>query len=130
MKTLLFFLHFPLYLRMGLFKSSEEKEALKQKYAEEDDEEDVPVQLTDKPFTRNDILVCATHGYIYAIHKSNGMNIWTAKFPKGAMGNVVSLFVTDEDKLIVGSRGRTAGMNLLNGQTLWLNKMPVMYTEG
>lgn len=109
---------------MNFFKSSEEKAALKQKY-EEEEEGDVAVKITDKPFSRNDILVCATHGYIYAIHKSNGSVLWEAKFPSSAHGGVVSLFVTDADKLIVGARGRTACMDLLNGSTVWLNTMPV-----
>lgn len=81
------------------------------------------VFLTDKEFSRNSILVCATHGNIYAIHKSDGSRLWRAKFP--AMGGVISLFVTDDDKLIAGANGKTACLNLLTGETIWMNRMPV-----
>lgn len=106
---------------MNFFKSSDEKAALKQR----DEEEDASIRITDKPFTRNDILICATHGRVHAVSKLNGSVLWETKFPTGAYGGVVSLFVTDTDKLIVGARGRTAAMNLLTGETLWVNKMPV-----
>lgn len=80
----------------------------------------------DLQFNRNDILICATHGNIYAIHKKDGSRLWRSGFPNGSMGSVVSLFVTDNDKLLVGSRGRTACMDLMTGKSIWLNKMPVI----
>lgn len=76
-------------------------------------------------FDRNDILICATHGKIYAIHKRDGTRLWRAGFPTGAFGGIVSLFVTDYDKLIVGANGKTACMDLMTGQTEWVNKMAV-----
>jgi outer membrane protein assembly factor BamB len=81
------------------------------------------VFLTDKEFSRNSILICATHGNIYAIHKKDGSRLWRAKFP--AMGGIISLFVTDDDKLIAGANGKTACLNLMNGETIWMNRMAV-----
>lgn len=73
---------------------------------------------TSKPFTHNDILICSTQGNIYAIHKCDGSRIWKSKFPPGAIGGVVSLFITENDKLVVGANGKTSCMNLMNGQSI------------
>jgi outer membrane protein assembly factor BamB len=107
---------------MNILKNEEKSEL----FSDSKDSEDFSSvkYLTDKEFTRNSILICSTHGNIYAIHKSNGKRIWSKKFPSGAMGGVVSLFVTDDDKLIAGAKGKTACMNLMTGETLWINKMP------
>ncbi|KAI9268274.1 quinon protein alcohol dehydrogenase-like superfamily [Phascolomyces articulosus] len=98
------------------------------------DSESVSVHSTPS-FTRNDILLCATHGKIYAIHKTNGARLWRASyptgavggslqlFPTGAMGGVVSIFITDQDRVIVGANGKTACMDLLTGAEKWVNKM-------
>lgn len=106
------------------FWNSDEKAALR------DEEDNVPIKVTDKSYTRDDILVCATHGHIYAVHKTNGSNIWDTKFPTGVMGNVISIFITDSDKVIVGGLGKTVCMDLLTGQTIWINKMPVSKNFG
>ncbi|KAG1138341.1 hypothetical protein G6F37_010568 [Rhizopus arrhizus] len=76
-----------------------------------------------KDYQRNNILLCATHGKIYALHKRSGNKLWSAKFPSGAMGGIVSIFVTDFDKVIVGANGKTACLDLMTGKTLWLNRM-------
>ncbi|KAI7898102.1 uncharacterized protein BX663DRAFT_565027 [Cokeromyces recurvatus] len=106
---------------MNLFNSKKEK---CREYDNEDEEEESFVETFPHIFDRNDILICATHGKIYAIHKRDGSRLWRAKFPTGGLGGIVSLFVTDTDRLIVGSRGRTASMDLMTGKTLWVNKMP------
>lgn len=92
---------------------------------EEDHSDTETILMGDSNFNPNDILICATHGKIYAIHKRNGARLWRANFPTGAWGGIVSLFVSDTDKLLVGSRGRTACLKLTTGETLWVNKMPV-----
>lgn len=83
------------------------------------------VLMEESNFNRNDVLICATHGKLYAIHKQDGTRLWRTKFPTGAYGGIVSLFVTDTDKLLAGAQGKTACVNLMNGETLWVNKMPV-----
>ncbi|KAG0170472.1 hypothetical protein DFQ28_001731 [Apophysomyces sp. BC1034] len=83
----------------------------------------------DVEFTRNGILLCATHGKIYGIHKKDGARLWRTKFPTGAMGGIVSIFITDTDKVLVGGNGKTACVSLQTGETLWVNKMPGMGYE-
>jgi outer membrane protein assembly factor BamB len=83
------------------------------------------IAIGNGPFNSNDILVCATHGKIYAIHKRTGARLWRADFPTGGQGGVVSLFITDDGKVIAGARGRTACLELMTGKPIWLNKMPV-----
>ncbi|KAF7730811.1 hypothetical protein EC973_001329 [Apophysomyces ossiformis] len=111
---------FPL---MNPFKKSE-KEALSD--GESDTES---INMANAEFTRNEILLCATHGKIYAIRKNDGARLWRQKFPTGAMGGIVSIFVTDTDKVLVGANGKTACLNLTTGETLWVNKMPGMGYE-
>lgn len=72
---------------------------------------------------RNDILVCSTHGNIYAVRKSNFSRLWKVKSPSGATGGVTSLLVTENDMLIIGANGRTSRMNLFTGKPVWSNKM-------
>lgn len=97
----------------------------KEKCEDDNNSDTGSILMGDSDFNHNDILICATHGKIYAIHKLNGARLWRSGFPGGSFGGVVSLFVTDTDKLIVGSRGRTACLKILTGEQLWLNKMPV-----
>ncbi|KAK4512741.1 RNAPII degradation factor [Mucor velutinosus] len=75
-------------------------------------------------FNRNDILICATNGKLYAIHKKDGSRLWRSKYPTGAYGGIVSLFVTDTDKLLAGAQGKTACIDMMTGEALWVNKMP------
>lgn len=83
------------------------------------------VLMEGQNFNRNDILICATNGKLYAIHKRDGSRLWRAKYPTGAYGGIVSLFVTDTDKLLAGAQGKTACINMMTGEALWVNKMPV-----
>lgn len=76
---------------------------------------------------RNDILVCSTHGNIYAVRKSNFSRLWKVKSPSGATGGVTSLLVTENDMLIIGANGRTSRLNLFTGKTEWSNKMLVRH---
>lgn len=76
-------------------------------------------------FGRNEVLLCATHGKIYAIHKKDGTRCWRQDFPTGALGGIVSLFVTDNDTVIVGGNGKTASLDLFTGVSTWVNKMKV-----
>ncbi|KAI9268312.1 hypothetical protein BDA99DRAFT_505484 [Phascolomyces articulosus] len=77
------------------------------------------------PLKSEDILVCSIGCKIFAVRKKDGSRIWKADAPTGGgMNEVVSVFITDNDKLIVGGGGRTACMNLFTGEKIWLNKMP------
>jgi outer membrane protein assembly factor BamB len=106
---------------MGIF-GSEKKE-----HNDESDTESQEV-VNQENFNFNDVLICSTHGKVYAIHKRNGDRLWRAEFPSGRLtgGGVLSLFVTDYDKLIVGGNGRTVCLNIMTGDTLWVNKMEVL----
>jgi outer membrane protein assembly factor BamB len=83
-----------------------------------------------RTFGRHEVLLCATHGKIYAIHKKDGARCWRQDFPTGALGGIVSLFVTDNDTVIVGGNGKTASLDLFTGVTTWVNKMKVMKAKG
>ncbi|KAI8333550.1 quinon protein alcohol dehydrogenase-like superfamily [Chlamydoabsidia padenii] len=99
------------------------------------DEKKQPLDTTDnasmdssslqdvRPFTRNQVLLCSTHGKIYAIHKKDGGRCWRQDFPTGALGGIVSIFVTDDDTVIVGGNGKTASLDLFTGTPNWVNKM-------
>lgn len=51
-----------------LRSNKEEKESRKETSVDEDGNSDI--ELTDKPFFLHDILICATYGRIFAIHKT------------------------------------------------------------
>ncbi|KAI7852587.1 hypothetical protein BDC45DRAFT_570856 [Circinella umbellata] len=82
-------------------------------------------------FSRNDILLCSTRGNIYAVHKHTGARLWRADFPTGSTsffasgsgGGIVSMFITDEDRVIIAAAGKAAALELLTGKVLWVNKM-------
>ncbi|KAI8362589.1 hypothetical protein BD560DRAFT_404262 [Blakeslea trispora] len=95
---------------------------------EDSDSESVKVML-EAEYKRNDILICAVNGKIYAVHKKDGSRIWRADFPGGGYGSTVSVFVTDYDDLIVGADGKIACMNLMTGEKKWKNKMSKMSYE-
>jgi len=100
----------------------------KEKGAEDDDagsDSGSAVVMEGQHFNRNDILICATAGKLYAIHKRDGTRLWRSKYPTGAYGGIVSLFVTDTNKLLAGTEGKTACMDLMTGEELWMNKMSV-----
>ncbi|CEP16030.1 hypothetical protein [Parasitella parasitica] len=108
---------------MNIFSGSDKK----RKEGVEDDagsDSGSAVLMEGNDFSRNDILICATHGKLYAIHKRDGTRLWRAKYPTGAYGGIVSLFVTDTDKLLAGAQGKTACVDLMTGETAWINKMP------
>ncbi|CDH49313.1 hypothetical protein RO3G_05596 [Lichtheimia corymbifera JMRC:FSU:9682] len=99
-----------------MFSLSKKKEA---GFSDSDSES---VEITETPsFQRNDILVCATYGKVYAVHKRNGSRLWRAQF--GAAGGVVSLFITDYDRVIAAGNGKTTCLDLYTGHQLWINKM-------
>ncbi|KAI9496570.1 hypothetical protein BDB00DRAFT_807875 [Zychaea mexicana] len=89
------------------------------------DEREDSMTNVQAPLKGDEILVAAINVKIYAVRKKDGARIWKAEAPTGGgSSGIISLFITDEDKLIVGGGGRTACMNLFTGETIWLNKMP------
>lgn len=101
----------------------------KKKEAGFSDSDSESIDITETPsFTRNDILVCATYGKVYAVHKRNGSRLWRASF--GAMGGVVSVFVTDYDRVIAAGNGKTVCLDLYTGKQFWINKMKVRQHQG
>jgi outer membrane protein assembly factor BamB len=78
-----------------------------------------------RPFSRNQVIICATHGKLYAVHKKDGSRLWRQSFPTAVFGGVVSIFVTDDDTVLVGVSGKTACLNLFTGVFKWVNTMKV-----
>ncbi|CAO3615377.1 unnamed protein product [Cunninghamella echinulata] len=84
----------------------------------------VSTQQSEIPaFNKNQVLMCTTHGKVYAVNKKDGSRLWRQDFPCSNLGGIVSLFVTDNDTVIVGGNGKTAAMDLYTGQTKWTNEM-------
>lgn len=111
-----------------MFFSSEEK---KKRFDDDDNgssDEDslsVPSGSLDAPpkhYARDDIIVCATKGKLYAVSKRDGSRIWRADFPSSG---VVSVFITDMDQVIAGGNGKTVCYDLYNGKQRWMNNMKV-----
>ncbi|KAI8988856.1 quinon protein alcohol dehydrogenase-like superfamily [Pilobolus umbonatus] len=75
------------------------------------------------PVNKLNILLCSSHGTVYAVNKANGAPIWSTRFPLSALDSVISLFVTDSDKVIAASKGMTVCMELYSGSILWKNCM-------
>ncbi|KAI8990989.1 hypothetical protein BDF20DRAFT_903893 [Mycotypha africana] len=68
-------------------------------------------------FSSTDVLICATHGKIYALHKLN------------AFGGAISLFIEEQNKLFAGAGGKIACLNVLTGDTMWVNRIPGFGTD-
>ncbi|KAI8980346.1 hypothetical protein BDB01DRAFT_797474 [Pilobolus umbonatus] len=75
------------------------------------------------PTIKENILVCASHGRVFALHKGNGSFLWNTKIPSQTMGSLVSVFVTDSNTVIAGSRGATVCLDLFTGEVKWRNDM-------
>ncbi|KAI8387965.1 uncharacterized protein BYT42DRAFT_543351 [Radiomyces spectabilis] len=104
---------------MNLFSCDKEKEA----FGSCSDNES-HVDLGTSEFHRSEVLVCATHGSVYAVRKEDGSRLWSAKIRSTLVATVLSLFITDTDKLLVSGNGTTFCLDLFTGATLWKNNMP------
>ncbi|CAO3617836.1 unnamed protein product [Cunninghamella blakesleeana] len=76
-----------------------------------------------RPFKRNEVLICTTRGKIYAVSKKDGSRYWRKDYPVGKLGGIVSIFITDTDKVILGGNGKIACLDLFTGETKWINNM-------
>ncbi|KAI9311969.1 hypothetical protein BX666DRAFT_1991398 [Dichotomocladium elegans] len=83
----------------------------------------VPAESSLRRLKATEVLVIASHGRIYAVHKRDGHRLWRRPFPASSMGTAISLFITDQERLIAASNGKTVAMDLFTGETLWINKM-------
>lgn len=79
--------------------------------------------LSSKEFSLNDIIVSACNGTIYALDKRDGARLWKTKIKSSV--DVISLYITEDNKLLAGARGKTYSLNLMTGEIIWTNKMPV-----
>lgn len=82
---------------------------------------------TGPEFDRHDILLCATRGRVYAIHKQDGRRLWRVKLRTGSSSAIQSIYVTENDKVLVGGNGRVACIELMTGSLVWIQKMPVSH---
>ncbi|KAI9268273.1 hypothetical protein BDA99DRAFT_558437 [Phascolomyces articulosus] len=70
--------------------------------------------------TRNGILICATYGRIYAIHKKSGENLWMAEYPTNTFyGSTASVFITDQDSVLVATNSKASCLDLFNSTIKW-----------
>ncbi|KAG2229142.1 hypothetical protein INT48_008094 [Thamnidium elegans] len=72
-------------------------------------------------FTRDDMLICAVNGYAYAIHKKDGTILWEKYIAITAA--VISVYVTDNDRVIAAAVGVTHSIDLMTGEIIWSNDM-------
>lgn len=78
-----------------------------------------------------EILICATHGNVYALRKRDGTLLWKVESPTGtAMSGILSIFVVPEsNQILVAGGGKVACLDMTRGNTLWMNKMDVCYVH-
>ncbi|GAA5806535.1 hypothetical protein HPULCUR_012071 [Helicostylum pulchrum] len=77
--------------------------------------------LADRPFYSNELLICSTKGYIFALRKTNGQIIW--KLQIGSSTCTTSLLITDNDTIIAGTSNKTFSIDLITGKTNWINSL-------
>ena len=83
-------------------------------------------QNKTRTFSRNDILICVTHGKGYAVHKGIGEKLWRASCPVSLFGAPLSsVFVTGRDSVLVAANGKTTCLDLFTDSTKWTHKMKV-----
>ncbi|KAI8145364.1 hypothetical protein BJV82DRAFT_603396 [Fennellomyces sp. T-0311] len=75
----------------------------------------------------DEILVFGLATKIYGLRKEDDARIWRADAPTGITAVRLSMFVTNDNRLVVGGSGRTACIDLRTGQIKWPNKMPVIF---
>ncbi|CAI2177588.1 16528_t:CDS:1 [Funneliformis geosporum] len=82
----------------------------------------------DNKISPENLLICSTVGEVYAIKKTDGARVWTAKL-SGVGYGVGALFVSDS-KAYVGMNGHLVALNLTDGAEVWRNPLSGMrYSE-
>ncbi|KAI9276991.1 hypothetical protein BDA99DRAFT_567866 [Phascolomyces articulosus] len=87
------------------------------------DEDGASAISMEPSINSNDIIVCARSDKIYAIHKEDGRRLWRIKSPIGSSGGIISIYVTEDYKVLLGARGKAACIELRTGKHLWTQKM-------
>jgi outer membrane protein assembly factor BamB len=90
-------------------------------------ETDSGSQENNNEIDPDNILICSTNGRIYGIHKENGKCLWRKTFSRGFSTGIISLFVTDSDKVIAGTNGKTSCMDIMTGDIIWINNMKASF---
>ena len=86
------------------------------------EEEEIDLGSSVKP---KDIIVCARRDKVYAVHKKDGRRLWRIKSPIGSSGGIISIFVTEDFKVLLGANGKAACIELMTGKQVWTQKMKV-----
>src|SRR5262245_29269351 len=73
------------------------------------------------PTTPEDLLFVGTHGWVAALHKFSGAELWRTSLP-GTGWNVVSL-LHEDGVLFAASGGQVFALNPLTGEIAWKNEL-------
>ncbi|KAI9469299.1 hypothetical protein BDB00DRAFT_265170 [Zychaea mexicana] len=92
----------------------------KRKKKVDPEEEEISLEPSIKS---SDIIVCARGEKIYAVHKEDGCRLWRIKSPIGSSGGIISIYVTEDYKVLLGAKGKTACIELRTGKHVWTQKM-------
>ena len=98
----------------------------KKKIDKKDDDNTSIISL-ESSIKSSDIIVCARRNKIYAVHKEDGRRLWRIKSPIGSSGGIISIYVTENYKVLLGARGKAACIELRTGRHLWTQEMKVGY---
>ena len=96
----------------------------KKKINKKDDDNSSIISL-EPSIKSSDIIVCARRDKIYAVHKEDGRRLWRIKSPIGSSGGIISIYVTEDYKVLLGASGKAACIELRTGKHLWTQKMKV-----
>ncbi|KAI8061596.1 quinon protein alcohol dehydrogenase-like superfamily [Gongronella butleri] len=92
----------------------------------EDAESTFSLEPPNRRFKRNEVLLVTSHGKVYAVSKADGSRYWRTPFPGGGLVGPVSIFVTNNDCVLIGCQGKMACLALYTGELKWVNKMKGM----
>jgi len=72
----------------------------------------------------NNLLICATRGKVYAVHKKDGTSIWKSHV-QGLGIAPLSIFTID-DLVLVAGFGKVVALDILTGEERWRNELAGM----
>ena len=70
-----------------------------------------------------DYLFMGTHGYIVAMERESGREVWRTNLHRTGW-NVVTLLLDDDGILFAGTAGRLFALNPATGEIFWRNDLP------
>ena len=71
----------------------------------------------------SEILYTGTGGYVVALHRDSGKELWRTKLPRGGASQIVNLLLKGR-QLFVGYSGRIVCLDADNGHVMWENGLP------